>query len=822
MPHTSTCPHCRTAVRIPDELRGRKVRCKSCSETFVVPDDADEPRRGREERRVQTSPKSRLSAGGGRGRDDDDDYDDHTARRRERHEPRREQGPPVGLLIGGGAAVFVLLLIGVVVTIVLVSRDDGQPTTAAAGAAPPPGMAAADNPPAPVAPGGGVIADNGVPPGAPAAPAPGIGGEPERPRAGGGGLPAGGSGLRYAWRNGPHVYAVRAEVERDAQLETHEGSCSITSSRAEPPRGQPEEEEQTMTGTGFVVTANGYLVTCAHVVAGATKIEVALGGRNYPAKVIASDADNDLAVIKVEAAGLPALPLADSEAAEVGQEVRALGFPLSDVLGNDLKATRGTISGISKADGRKRLQIDAPINPGNSGGPLVTEGGEVIGVNSAKLAGAGISNVGFSAPSNEVKRLLRDNGVTFTAGGGAAKLEGPALVRRVSPSVALITSTARPDAGGEFFSLRCDGRLSKQERPRQGGAGAAGVSTRTSTGNSQIVADSTGRVARTSGGIQLPALLGEMGAYVLDVLPPDNRSAWEVANTIVLSESNGGPRMPFGPRFGGRPRGPRFPGAPGLPGGARTRQGEERISYKRGAAAGDTVAIQKRYQMIVPAAGDSPAIAMLGEGQISFDVKLGVPRTIDFKGELRVGGGGRVPLRVSYKLVEGAEREQALKPSAEVPPAVAGLPPAPPWIGGPPRLPGPRAPGMPNQPGVPGDIGGPLPRVPAPGAPAQGGGAARPGRPPPGRGADGADHQRPADAAAEADPGGQPGGAPPRAAEPGQGAADRAQPSRGVQAPRPAPEGRDRAIHPDVHPPRPGDLGNEGQRDGHPAAGKRG
>src|SRR5262249_46239517 len=160
----------------------------------------------------------------------------------------------------------------------------------------------------------------------------------------------------------------------------------IHSSRAEAPRGQPEGE-QTMTGTGFVVTADGYLVTCAHVVAGATKIEVALGGRTYAAKAIASDADNDLAVLKGEAGGLPALPLAASDAAEVGQEVRALGFPLSDVLGNDLKATRGTISGISKADGRKRLQIDAPINPGNSGGPLVTEGGEVIGVNSAKLAG---------------------------------------------------------------------------------------------------------------------------------------------------------------------------------------------------------------------------------------------------------------------------------------------------------------------------------------------------------------------------------------------------------------------------------------------------
>ena len=133
--------------------------------------------------------------------------------------------------------------------------------------------------------------------------------------------------------------------------------------------------------------------------------------------------------------------MANSDGVQVGQEVRAIGYPLSDVLGSSLKATRGTISGIDAVDGGKRFQIDASVNGGNSGGPLVTEGGQVVGVVNAKLTGSAISNVGFAVPVNFAKRMLTGRNVKFTGGGAEQKLEGPALFQKAQPSVALVTVT---------------------------------------------------------------------------------------------------------------------------------------------------------------------------------------------------------------------------------------------------------------------------------------------------------------------------------------------------------------------------------------------
>src|SRR5262249_44537189 len=142
---------------------------------------------------------------------------------------------------------------------------------------------------------------------------------------------------------------------------------------------------------------------------------------------------------------------------------------LSSVLGDNIKATRGTISGINNRGGRKIFQIDAPINPGNSGGPLVLENGEVIGVNSSKLAGVGGSNVGFAAPSNAAKALLQGRNIPFATGGWKDKPDGPELVQRVSRATALITVTVGPGAGdADSFRLNCSGFLSEQTRAKPG------------------------------------------------------------------------------------------------------------------------------------------------------------------------------------------------------------------------------------------------------------------------------------------------------------------------------------------------------------------
>jgi formylglycine-generating enzyme required for sulfatase activity len=194
--------------------------------------------------------------------------------------------------------------------------------------------------------------------------------------------------------------------------------------------------EKTGSGTAFVVSPDGYLLTCHHVVEDADKVEVTIGEKTYAATVLGVDARNDVALLKVEAKGLTALPLGNSNVVAIGLEVRACGFPLTSVLGDGIKVTRGTIAGIGMDGARKDFQIDAAVNPGNSGGPLVNMRGEVVGVVYARLESAA---VGFAVPINYAKELLRNEGVTANAVGARADLGGPALVARVMPGIALVT-----------------------------------------------------------------------------------------------------------------------------------------------------------------------------------------------------------------------------------------------------------------------------------------------------------------------------------------------------------------------------------------------
>ena len=206
-------------------------------------------------------------------------------------------------------------------------------------------------------------------------------------------------------------------------------------------------EEAVYTGTAFVVHPDGFLITCNHVVEGATHIEVQIGAKSYKASVLVEDAKRDLALLQIGQGKLTPLPLANSNQVQLGEEVRACGFPLASTIGTDLKVTRGTVSGITTLGVQKVFQVDAPINAGNSGGPLVNEKGEVVGVVNAKLEAPGIEGVGFSVPINYARRLLELEGIETAAGNQAEKLDGPALVKRVSASIVFIKVTA--DEGTE-------------------------------------------------------------------------------------------------------------------------------------------------------------------------------------------------------------------------------------------------------------------------------------------------------------------------------------------------------------------------------------
>ena len=182
--------------------------------------------------------------------------------------------------------------------------------------------------------------------------------------------------------------------------------------------GLPDSQdyEQQGSGSGVIIRPDGYIVTNNHVVQGATKIEVTLNNnKSFEARVIGTDPATDVALIKIDADGLPIVPFGDSDQLRLGEWVLAIGSPLGEEL-------RGTITaGIVSAKGRSMpsntrefkiesfIQTDAAVNPGNSGGALVNKKGELVGINTAIVSTTGsYSGYSFAVPSNIVKRVIGD------------------------------------------------------------------------------------------------------------------------------------------------------------------------------------------------------------------------------------------------------------------------------------------------------------------------------------------------------------------------------------------------------------------------------
>ena len=171
-------------------------------------------------------------------------------------------------------------------------------------------------------------------------------------------------------------------------------------------------------GTGFIVDETGAIVTNFHVVEGGLSIRVVMAdGRRFDARVIGGDPDADLAVLDVDAEGLPAVPLGDSAELRLGEPVVALGFALA--LEGGPSVTSGIISALGRtitagdSAGTSRtyedlIQTDAAINPGNSGGPLVDLAGRVVGINTAGVQAGSAENIGFAIAVDRAKDVILD------------------------------------------------------------------------------------------------------------------------------------------------------------------------------------------------------------------------------------------------------------------------------------------------------------------------------------------------------------------------------------------------------------------------------
>ncbi|MCS6949304.1 MAG: trypsin-like peptidase domain-containing protein [Armatimonadota bacterium] len=192
-----------------------------------------------------------------------------------------------------------------------------------------------------------------------------------------------------------------------------------------------QQEAMRGSGSGVIISPDGYIITNHHVVRGADEIVVSLAdGRRFLGKIVGADEQSDLAVIKVEARNLPVAELGDSDKLRVGEWAIAVGNPLG--LGSTV--TVGVISALNRRkllveEGRMlevAIQTDAAINQGNSGGALANIHGQLIGINTAIAAppGGGSIGIGFAIPINHVKKVVRD---ILAQGGGSVKRPRPWL-----------------------------------------------------------------------------------------------------------------------------------------------------------------------------------------------------------------------------------------------------------------------------------------------------------------------------------------------------------------------------------------------------------
>ena len=167
-------------------------------------------------------------------------------------------------------------------------------------------------------------------------------------------------------------------------------------------------------GSGVIISSDGYILTCAHVVDGASTITVTIGDKDYTATLVGEDTTSDIAVIKIDADGLTPATVGNSDGLKVGQSVMAVGNPLGElggtVTGGMISALNRsvTIQGSSSVNTMSLIQMDASVSPGNSGGGLFNMNGELIGLVNAKSSSSDAEGLGFAIPINDAIKVAQD------------------------------------------------------------------------------------------------------------------------------------------------------------------------------------------------------------------------------------------------------------------------------------------------------------------------------------------------------------------------------------------------------------------------------
>ena len=490
--------------------------------------------------------------------------------------------------------------------------------------------------------------------------------------------------LRYGWKPG-EKYGYEYDVQFDSDGKTRKSSGYVTYELkqrdvARNLRGESLDsiEEGESTSTAFAVTSDGYLLTCAHCVQGARTIWITVGEKKYVAVVVDSDDELDLAVLKIDAQNLPTVTLGKQSRVQLAQDVRAIGYPLSDVLGSSVKVTRGSVAGFVEMDGKQNIQVDVAVNFGNSGGPLVDDTGTVVGVVNAKLSGQRIAKVGFSVPIRYACEMLDRNDVKYDSAKRTQVIGGIDLAKQLTPAVMFVkTQMGVGGHGTANYRISANGSLTRTTPSR---------ASESMVVQSQVIISDSGDVIDAKEDANLPVLFGPICAMPMEKLPSRPSKEWQDENAMILSLPKsmpkpeagqrtaglGGMRHGFGQGFGPgmipTPRfGPRFGPGIGRGFGGFGRQepqpkmettialAKSRTRYKVVKTEGNIVTISRDFQL--KTVDDEDAFSNLqvnNKGTLEFDLAQGVFVSKKLTGRLVLKVGEvklDFPTRLTYRKI---------------------------------------------------------------------------------------------------------------------------------------------------------------------------
>lgn len=471
-----------------------------------------------------------------------------------------------------------------------------------------------------------------------------------------------GTSPRYAWKPDEKlVYDFDITAKVGSRKLTYRGRNSIQPTGKRPTFPDEDGGVDQGSGTGFVIHPNGIVVTCAHVVKGAQSIKATVGGKTFNATVTKMDTANDLAIVQLDTEQLPFLKFANSDRVRLGQDVRAIGYPLSDVLGKSIKVTKGEVSGRGGPGGTDGLQIDATINPGNSGGPLVDSSGRLVGVTSSMLAGIGISEVGFAVPSNKVIELADELSIAIEIQDESRSLSAPDIVDLIRPSTVLLEVNVGPGGIGMELphQLKFSGHWYETTIPTPGSFLPSGLQHRNFGGKIDVT--SSGESIRDDPNAMLPLLLGSISRVGIEPLPTSAPGREVSTQRIVIQNPEKQQRRsafdPFGfGNFGRRHRPPWMRKQTPATKELKKMLGSESTTMVLEQPTKDGISLRKTYSLIVDGeSGDEPPLIVSGTGNGVFDHVDGRMLKMKYTLSIKVHDENvtlRIPVTMNYKLVD--------------------------------------------------------------------------------------------------------------------------------------------------------------------------